>query len=206
MFVGAMTTAVNPMTMQQIRDNKEYLAKKLVYYMFIVILLATFLFSLWLKEIFILLIKNAELQKIYPIAIVLIMAHNYRSMYVASGNMFIYHESTTDLLKITTIAGFCALIGYFIVIPIWGIWGAAVVNYIFLQYMGYSGFFMKGFKEKSKVKYSYIICLSLSLLATISVLILAGTNWIFKIIITFAVIITALFAVRKLNINKDGKD
>ena len=206
MFAGAMTTAVNPITMQQIRDNKEYFAKILIYYMFIVIMSATFLFSLWSKEIFILLIKNAELQKLYPLAIIIIMAYNYRPMYIASSNMFFYHENTIGLLKITTFAGVCALIGYFFVIPIWGIWGAAVVQYIFLQYMGYSGFFMKEFKKKTKVQYAYGKFFILSILTTVAVFFLVEINWILKVILTLACCILALMVVKRLNINTDEKD
>jgi O-antigen/teichoic acid export membrane protein len=201
MFVGAMNTAVNPMAMQQIRDNKENAAKKLIYFMFIVIMFATFLFSLWSKEIFVLMIKNTELQKFYPLAIIIVMAHNYRPMYVASGNMFLYHENTIGLLKITTIAGICALIGYFISIPLWGIWGAAIVQYIFLQYMGYSGFFMKEFKEKTKVQYPYCKIFVLSIVATVSVFFLVELHWMIKIWIS-STLLFVLFIVRKLNLDK----
>jgi O-antigen/teichoic acid export membrane protein len=199
-FVGAITTAVNPMTLQQIRDNKEDLAKKMIFYMAVIVMSATFLFSLWSKEIFVLLIKNVELQKAYPLAIILIMGYNYRPMYVASSNMFFYHEKTVGLLKISTIAGVCAFVGYFISIPLWGLFGAAIVQFIFLQYMGYSGFFMKEFRKKTKVQYPYIKILLFTIVATVAVYFLVEINWMIKSIVTLAELAIAFVVIRKLNL------
>lgn len=166
MFAGAINMAVNPMAMEQIRNKDEVAAKKMILFIFAIILIATFLFSIWSKEIFELLIKNNELKKIYPLAIILVMAYNYRSMYIASTNMFFYHEKTKGLLKISTVAGVLGFIGYMVVIPIWGIYGAAIVNFVFLQYMGYSGFFMKEYKENTKVSYPYLKILFTTLILT----------------------------------------
>ena len=203
-FVNSINMAVNPMTLEQIRNNREDYARKLIYAMLIIIFGATFLFSLWAKEIFFVLVKNAELQTVYPLAIILIMAYNYRPMYIASTNMFFYYENTANLLKVTAIAGVLSFIGYLIVIPIWGIWGAAVVNYIFLQYMGYSGFFMKEYKEKTKVVYPFIKVLLLSLFLTGFVFWAVELAWPVKLVISLAYIVVSVIYLRSLNLNQDS--
>ena len=200
MFVNAINMAVNPMTLEQIRDNNEEKAKKMIFFMLIVIVTATFLFSLWAKEIFILLIKNDALQSIYPLAIILVMAYNYRPMYVASGNMFLYYENTKGLLKVSAVAGLLSFVGYLIVTPIWGIYGIAVVNFIFLQYMGYSGFFMKEFKEKTKVSYPYMQVFLLTVCLTVAVFFLVELIWTIKIAITIAFLFASLICIKKLNL------
>jgi O-antigen/teichoic acid export membrane protein len=177
MFTGAINMAIYPMTMEQIRDNKEDIAKKMIFTMYIIIISATFLFSLWSKEIFFMLIKNDQLMNLYPLAIILVMAHNYRSMYVASSNMFFYYEKTKRLLNISFMAGLLCFVFYIIVTPLYGIWGIAVVNYIFLQYMGYSGFFMKEFKERTKIAYPYIQTLFLTVGLTVLVFFLVEFHW-----------------------------
>jgi O-antigen/teichoic acid export membrane protein len=202
MFAHAMGAAVNPMAMEQIRDDRENTAKRLMYYMLTIIMSATFLFSLWSKEILFVLIKNDELQKAYPLAAILAMAYNYRPMYIASSNMFFYYENTKGLLKITFVAGVLCFVGYMVSIPLWGIFGAAVVNYVFLLYMGYSGFFMKGFKEKTKVSYPYVQTLMLTVFATVLVLFLVETSWTTKIFASIGVVILSFLTIKKLNIKK----
>ena len=200
MFVNAINLAVNPMTMEQIRDKNEDKAKKMIFFMLIIVISATFLFSLWSKEIFVFLIKNETLQKVYPLAIILVMAYNYRPMYVAASNMFFYHENTKGLLKVSAVAGLLSFTGYLIVTPIWGIYGIAVVNFIFLQYMGYSGFFMKEFKEKTKVSYPYIQVFLLTACLTIAVFFLVEFIWTIKMVITIAFLSTSFIFIKKLNL------
>jgi len=201
MFTNSINTAVNPMTMEQIRDNKEDVAQKMIFFMSIIILSATFLFSLWSKEIFIFLIRNEGLQKMYPLAIILVMACNYRPMYVASSNMFFYHENTKSLLKISFTAGIMAFIGYIVVIPVWGIYGAAIINYICLQYMGYCGFFMKEYKEKTKVSYPYLKILFITFMLTIGVFFCVELFWLIKIIISLTFMSILFFIFKLLNID-----
>lgn len=189
MFVGAVNTAANPMAMEQIRNKDEQTAKKMILFIFGIIVTATFLFSIWSKDVFELLIKNNELKKIYPLAIILVMAYNYRPMYIASSNMFFYHEKTKGLLKISALAGILGFIGYIVIIPIWGIYGAAVVNFVFLQYMGYSGFFMKEYRENTKVSYPYLKILIVTLILTIAALFLVEIFWPLKIAISLVFLI-----------------
>ncbi|MDR2037689.1 MAG: oligosaccharide flippase family protein [Bacteroidales bacterium] len=205
-FVNAVNMAVNPMTLEQIRNNKEKYAKKLIYAMAVITISATFLFSLWAKEIFFLMVNNAHLQTVYPMAIIFVMAYNYRPMYIASTNMFFYYENTVGLLKISFIAGILAFISYIVVIPIWGIWGAVIINFIFLQYMGYSGFFMKGYRSKTKVKYPFIAFFLITIALTLFVFWAVELAWQIKAGITVVFSLSAFFFLKSLNLNEIDED
>jgi O-antigen/teichoic acid export membrane protein len=200
MFVGAINMAISPMTMDEIQKNNENMSKKIILFMSIIVFSSTFLFSLWSKEILLFLIKNSDLQKIYPLVIILVMAYNYRPMYIAATNMFFYYENTKNLLKVSLVAGILSLIGYLIVTPLWGLYGIAIVNFIFLQYMGYSGFFMKEYKEKTKVSYPYLQILGITLLLTFIVFFMVELSWIIKIGVTISILCIALCGVKKLNL------
>lgn len=194
----ALNTAMNPMAMEQIRNNNEVMAKKIIYLMQLLITSTTFFFCIWSKEAFYLLIKNDALRDSYPIAIILTMSCNYRPMYIASSNMFFYYEKTKDLLKITFAAGITCFLLYFIVIPLWGIVSAAVVNYICLMYMGFSGFFMKVFKNNSKVTYPHVQILLLIIALTGLVFYISTTGLIIKIMVSVITISVFVFMFNKM--------
>jgi O-antigen/teichoic acid export membrane protein len=198
-FVMAINRAINPMATEQIRLNREDIAKKLIFSMAVIVFTITFIFSIWSKEIFLFLVKNSELQKVYPMAIILVMAFNSRPMYVASSNMFFYYENTKGLLKISTVAGILSLIGYFIAIPIWGIWGAVIINYIALQYMGYSGFLMKGYKTKTKTNYPFKQILFMNTIATVIAYFGVEAHWLLKVFTTIIIAVISLYLLNRLN-------
>lgn len=189
-FTGAVNQAINPMTLNELREGRTQNVKKLIYIYSSLTLIVTFLFSLWSKEIFDILITNENLKLTYPYAILMIMAQNAKPMYVASSNIYFYYESTKNLLKITFIAGVLALIGYIISIPVWGVWGAVVVYYISMLYMGYAGFYFKFYKNKVTysipIKYLFLISTFLTIVAFYSVNFIA----IYKIIISLLSIVS----------------
>lgn len=154
--VNAVNMAINPMCMQEIRNNREQESRRIIYLFFILTLSITTFFSIWSKEIFSLLIKNEVLANTYPYAAVLALSLNYRPMYIAASNMFFYYEKTLKLLFITFTAGIIALIGNILFIPVWGIWAAVIINYVAFLYMGYSGFLFDVYKKNTKVHYPVI--------------------------------------------------
>lgn len=180
-FTGAINQAINPMTLNEIRENNPNNIRKLIYIYAVVTLTATFLMSLWLKEIFSVLINNDTLNKTYPYAIILIMAQNTKPMYVASSNIFFYYENTTSLLKITFIAGLMSLLGYIVFIPIFGVWGAVAIYYCAMIYMGYSGFFLSFYKKKSVVDFPIIRIFFISQCCTVIAFFMVESTILMKI-------------------------
>lgn len=192
-FTSAVNQAINPMTLNEIRENNPHNMKKLIYIYMIITLVTTFLFSLWLKEIFTLLISNSSLRSTYNYAVILIMAQNAKPLYVASSNIFFYYENTKSLLKITFVSGIISLLGYIIFIPLFSIWGAVVIYYIAMLYMGYAGFFFSFYKEKSIVNFPVLKIFIIIILMTLFVYIAMDFNPFIKFIISIFVLSVILF-------------
>src|SRR5690606_22704307 len=145
--------AMGPMMYQAYKDNREFDARKLVFIAQIVFCVGTLLLSLWMKEIFVFLIRNAALQSVYPVAIIIVMGYNYRPMYFGANTRLFYLEKTKVLPRITLIGGMLCIFLNLIFIPIYGYKVAAISTYIALMYLGYSGYFLKVFRQHSKVDY-----------------------------------------------------
>lgn len=130
---------------------------------------ATFLASLWMKEIFVLLIRNEDLRQAYPLAIIILMGYNFRPMYMAVANLLTYHELTGNLWRISTVAGIGNIVLNLILVPLYGFEMAAYTTFAALLYMGYSGYLLKAYRERSVVNLYPIWWL----LATVALLVLA---------------------------------
>jgi len=165
-IVGAMNTAVGPLMLKAYKEKNDAKARDLVFVLQIVMIFITFLFSIWSKEIFYVLIKNDTLNKVYPLSIIIVMAINYRPMYIGALTKLFYLEKTELLWRVSFIAGGTNLLLNFILIPIFGFKIAAFTTFGSLMYMGFSGHFIKKIKQYNKVKYYPIAWLSLIIVLT----------------------------------------
>lgn len=182
--LNSIERAASPMCMRAIKDNQEFGSKRLIYIFVSITFFLCFLLSLWSKEIFSILIRNAGLASSYPYASILIMALCYRPMYFAASTTYFYYEKTKDILYITFAAGVIALLLNIVFIPIVGLWAAVIIIYISFLYQGYSGFLFKIFKQKSSVRYNYILILLIQLSLTVISFFLLDTLVITKVVIT----------------------
>lgn len=196
-WIAAINQAINPMTMTEIRERNELKARSLIYVYLGLTYMCTFLVAVWSKEIFSLLISNAELAATYPYAILFVMALNYRPMYVATSNIFFYYENTTALLKVTLVSGLIALGLYCLLIPFYSIWGVVVGYYIAAICMGYSGFFISFFRNKSTVKYPYKAILLLHVTLTIVAYIMAECPVSLKLLVSLLFVVGVLWTLNK---------
>ena len=71
--------------------KSERSIKEITYFLQITFISFSFFVSLWCREIFHFLIKNDELNNVYPIAIIIIMGYAYRPMYWASVNKLFFY-------------------------------------------------------------------------------------------------------------------
>jgi O-antigen/teichoic acid export membrane protein len=181
--------AVSPMLYQTYKDNDEYEARKMIFILQTIFLCMTFILSIWLKEIFMFLIKNEELAQVYPLGIIIIMAYNYRPMYLGANNRLFYHEKTKVLLKVTFTAGFINLILNFVLIKYFGYQVAAFTTFAALMYMGYAGYFLKEYKQTETLNYYPLLWLFLTVLLTILGYVLVEVDYIFKIVITVSILL-----------------
>jgi O-antigen/teichoic acid export membrane protein len=176
--------AIGPMLNKLFKEGKDLKARNLIWTLQVIFLAGTFIFSLWLKEIFFLLIKNEELNKMYPLAVIIVMAYNYRPMYFGANAKVFYKEKTNLLLRVTFIAGVLNLVLNLIFIPFWGIAVAAITTFIAYMYMGYIGFLFKQFRKIIKVNYYPMFWLSITIALTILAYCLVEFSVIWKVILS----------------------
>lgn len=185
--------AINPLMNECYKKKDEKGARELVFVLQVVFFLASFLACLWLKEIFHILIKNEALAATYPLGIILVMAYNYRAMYFGSINKLFYLEKTNVLWKITFFAGLTNVIMNFIFIPIFGYEAAAITTFISLMFMGYSGYFIKDFKENCDVSYYPFHWMAGTVLLTVLCYLIRDISFAYKIAISVVALALLVF-------------
>ncbi|MBC5993052.1 lipopolysaccharide biosynthesis protein [Pontibacter cellulosilyticus] len=159
-------------------------ARSMTFALQLLFLGVTFILCLWLKELFILLIRNSELQQAYPLAIILMMGYNYKPMYLGAVNLLSYREHTGVLWKISTVAGVGNVILNLILIPYFGIEAAAITTFVALMYMGYSGYALKEYKQIAEVNYHPWLWLLVNIMALLAVYLLKDVDLEYKAILT----------------------
>ncbi|PWB24557.1 lipopolysaccharide biosynthesis protein [Flavobacterium sp. HTF] len=139
--------AVGPLMNEKYKKNDDKGARDLIFVMQIAFFFLTFTASLWMKEVFQLMIQNKSLNTLYPLAIIIVMSYNYRPMYLGSVNKLFYKEKTTFLWKLTLTAAIINVVLNLIFMPFYGYKAAAFTTFAAFLYMGYAGFYYKIFKE-----------------------------------------------------------
>lgn len=166
---NAVGNALSPLMNERYKAKDDTGARILVFLLQIGFLYLTFISSIWMKEIFNLMIKNETLSEVYPLAIIIAMAYNYRPIYLGVVSKLFYLEKTTFLWKLTFTAGLINIILNFICIPVFGYEAAAYTTFISLMYMGFSGFYYKSFKKVNTINYYPLLWLfTIVALTTIS--------------------------------------
>lgn len=191
-ITNAANQAIGPLLLQSYKTNDKLTELKLNFASIITVLTATSLVSLFLKELLPLVIKSEGLENIYSVAVIIVMAYNYRPMYVAANNRLFFVEKTKALLKVTTIASAISVVLNLISIYFFGYFGAAVTLFISFMYMGYSGFFIREFRESNGTQHYPVFWLLLTLILTVLVYFFADLGLFMKLIFGFVLIICSL--------------
>ncbi|MEA4994961.1 MAG: oligosaccharide flippase family protein [Petrimonas sp.] len=192
----AIGQAARPFFNTFFKSNNFSKLREMIFTIQILFFSITFTVSIWLKEIFSLLVKNEALSSTYSIAILLIMATNYRPMYLASTGLILYNENTKKLLHVTMIASIISILLNIILIPKYKIMGAVITSFVSLMYMGYSAFFFKEFK-KITIKFYPVFWLICTIILTITAYFISEISIIYKSIITIFVCIIGFLMLRK---------
>jgi len=188
-ILNAVNQVWSPMSYQYIRSKDgKGMSQILLFYILLAYTL-TFLYSLWSREIYSILISNEEIASTYKYSIILAMALNYRPLYVYCINYFIYHERTVQILGITLMAGTISCVYYFMMVPFWGITAALSGFYLGCLYMGYSGYLHPHYKRNSIFRIRWFYYLAIQLLLTWIVYHLVEISIYYKIIVTICYII-----------------
>ncbi|MEJ8758101.1 lipopolysaccharide biosynthesis protein [Pontibacter sp. H259] len=195
----AVSQAASPFYLQylSLQQDREAAVKvrQLTFALMGLFLFITSVSCLWMREVFIVLIKNEALQQAYPLAIIILMGYNYRPMYLAVFNTLTYREHTNKLWRISGVAGVGNIVLNFILVPIFGYEAAAYTTFAALMYMGYAGFYMKAYKATAMVPYYPIAWLALTVSLLFIVYTLADASLITKSILTAVAGLLTILAV-----------
>lgn len=193
--VDSVNRMFTPMAYQQIRDNNTKEMARLLYTYIVMAFSLLFLYSLWSREAYDLLISNEEIAATYKYSIILAMALCYRPLYVYCVSYFFYFEHTMQILGICVVAGVLSFTFYFGMIPLIGIYAALIGFYLGCLYMGYSGYFFKFYRDKTIFRVKWYLILLFQLGLTVGAYILVDYHWTIKTMVTIAygVVVLSLF-------------
>ena len=200
--VDSVNRMFTPLSYQQIRDKNSGQMARLLYTYILMVFSLLFLYSLWSKEAYDLLISNEEIAATYKYSIILAMALCYRPMYVYCVAYFFYFEHTSRVLGICLVAGLLSFVFYFGMIPVIGIYAALIGFYLGCIYMGYSGYFFKFYKEHSIFNVKWYLFLGTQLVLTLAAYFLVDYQWWVKAIVSmlFLLVVGYLF-IKKIKPN-----
>lgn len=145
-----------------------------------------FLGSLWMREVFQLLIRNPELSGAYTIAIVILFSFVARPLYNGSSSFLFFEEKTQRLWWVTFSSGILNVILNLIFIPYFGIWAAAINTFVCITASHVGVFFLKDLRQVNPFNFYVAQWLT-------AILILFGVAWWAKdVLILYKIIITAI--------------
>lgn len=197
MFEFAIGQAAAPIFMKLYHEKNIAEARRLAFVIQILFFVVSFISCLWLREVFVLMIRNDELQTAYYLAIIIIMGYNYRPMYYVSTNYLFYRQKTVTLMKISFTAALINIGLNIYFLPQYGIITAAVTTFLCLTFLGYAGFFLKGFKENMKLNHYPLLWLAVMIGLTILVYYLKDISIPSKVFISIAIFAGATVFIMK---------
>ena len=116
----ALVTALSPQAQRSYRSGDYQKYRKLYYLTQSVALISSFLFCIWMTDLYSLLIRNDELKQSSSIASMMCFANVVFPLYTFMGNSAFIEKNTMQLLWLVFVPGFLNLILCFILIPIYG--------------------------------------------------------------------------------------
>jgi len=191
----AGNTAISPFMTIKFKEKDEIGARNLTFALQSALFCISFLFCIWIKEIFYLMIKNDSLKNMYSLTIILIMGYNYRPMFNGAINKLFYEEKTKLIWRISFFSGITNIVLNFIFLPIFGFQAAVYISFITSMIMGYSGYYLKIFKGTNTINYYSLFWLFATLLLTIAAYLLVDINFYFKCIITLVLLIGSVIGI-----------
>jgi O-antigen/teichoic acid export membrane protein len=167
-------------------------------YMQIGLLGSAFLLSIWLKEIFSLLVKNEELAGAYIFTTVIIFSFTYFPSYAQVSMKLWYSEKTKLLMKITVSAAAVSIAVNLVLIPLIGIWGSVIATFLSMMLIGYGGYLVPEIKMNIS-NYRWDLMLILTIFTLIISFILVESSFYLKASTTigFALWLIYLLKLRK---------
>jgi O-antigen/teichoic acid export membrane protein len=189
-FSESIHQASTPLLMKEYKArNKTSYIKDMIFLQSFVVCFVSFSISIWLKEIFYLMVKNEDLVSTYSMGIILTMSYAYKPMYTAMATVFYYHEKTKEFWKISFVGGLINIILNIIFIPIYGFKVAVATTFIAFLYIGYSGFLVTGFKKIYDYNFRPLIWIAYTIILLIIAYSFKDSSMLLKLLLTIGLII-----------------
>jgi len=134
-------------------SNGDIKARSISYIMQSGLLIIAFFICLWMKELITFLARNEGLKNSYYLAIPIVMSYTYYPSYLFNSMKIWYTEKTNILMKISVASAIISISLNLLLIPKFGIVGAALTNYISFMFMGFGGYLYPSIRKEFKVKY-----------------------------------------------------
>lgn len=182
-----MADAATPFMMKLYKDGSNAAEKQVRNMIWLLqggLLLAAFFVCLWVKELFLFVARNEELRDSYQYAIPVIMAYTYYPMYYGSNAKLRFTEQIKSIWKISLVAGLVSLFLNLLMIPLLGIFGAAITTFIAYMFMGYRGYWLRDFRQINVLDYLQKYWLALTIVTAFSVYYLVEMSIIIKVLIS----------------------
>ncbi|MBL7835053.1 MAG: oligosaccharide flippase family protein [Cyclobacteriaceae bacterium] len=196
MIVATATRkAVGPMLQLLYSRNEWNKAKLLVFYWQIAFLAGTTFLCIWLKEIVPFFIRTKGIGELHGMAIWIVMAVNYIPMYGGANSQLYFMERTKELWKRAFVAFAVNIVLNLTLIPIYGVYVAAINTFVAYMFLGYSSYFLPVYRQKKKMQLYPWMWLSLTLACTLLSLVVGELSWIYKTAVSLALVGVLLFFV-----------
>lgn len=195
----ASGTAIGPLLNECYKENNDQRARSLIFIQQVCFLLACFVISLWMSEVFSFFFRNKSLQINFDLAIIIVMAYSYRPMYIGANAKLMFVERTRALWKVTFIAGVLNVLMNVALVPLFGYTVAAYTTFVSLMYMGYAGFFINDFKSVNQARYYPVLWLLLTVGLTALAVVSVSFDYFIKGSMTFISAVLFVLFLRKFN-------
>lgn len=204
-LTNASSNAITPFLYEMLKDKKFRKTRNLLYTWGGVLLCLTFILCLWSRELFQFLIKNDTLRETYPLAIILIMAYNFRPIFIGPYQLMLFNEKTSTIWKFSLYASAISIGLNLLLIPIFGFKIAAVSLYIAFFYWGIALHFDKTYQSIKVENLHPLMWSMIVIISTIIVFFSRDLDLLIKINISMPILI--ILAVILVKSNKYfGKD
>lgn len=192
-MINAVNQMFSPMSYKCIRENNVVEMQRILFTYILMTYTLTTLYSIWSREAYGLLISNEEIAATYKYSIILVMALNYRPLYVYCCNYFFYYEHTLQLLGISLMSGVISCLLYFVMMPYIGIYAALIGFYIGCLYYGYSGYLFSFYKKHTIYNLRWYVFPAIQIVLTFFVYKAVEWSILTKLILSIALICSILF-------------
>ncbi len=198
-FISSVGMALSPLMAKvyfsKAKDSNKNLMK-LILFILILIVAIGILYSLWMKELMILLVNNEDLKTTYPMVILMMGGIICRPLYWYTNGILTFNNATHDLWKISLSAGVFNFLFNLIFIPFYGIFASVIGTILSLIILGFSGYFLASFKKYNTSKFPITILIFFPLIF-IFIYFLRDINPILKFLISFFITLILIYVYNK---------